>query len=417
VRQRVARTVRGLRVYPRQFWVLVLGTFVYVGAAGLAFPYEGIYLNRELHVSLTMIGVLFGAVPLAMIPAQIWGGHLTDRLGRRRMIVVSSLAGVAWFVGLAFARQVWQVAVLVAVESAFGWPLYQTASNAMTADLLPHAARPEGFGINRVAMNVGVVVGPAIAGLALALGTSLRVLFFAAAAGCAAFTVMGIVWLRETQPPSALADDPPDDTGGPHGYGIVLADRRFLVFCLTLALPAFCFGQFGAIYAIFINRVVGLPYRDWGLLLAMNALIISVAQIPLIRRSRGRDPLMLLALSGALLGVGMGLSAFAFALWLLIVLVAIISVAEIFLAPIAATWVGDAAPEAVRGRYMAAWTVVWMGGLSLGPAVGGFVSDRIGGRGNLGVAGAVSLVGAGALVLVSRRWRATAALAEEAGLE
>ena len=37
--------------------------------------------------------------------------------------------------------------MLVAVESAFGWPLFQTASNAMIADLLPPEQRQEGFGV------------------------------------------------------------------------------------------------------------------------------------------------------------------------------------------------------------------------------------------------------------------------------
>ena len=40
--------LRELRSYPGQFWVLTLGTFIYVGAAALAFPFEGIYLHRYL---------------------------------------------------------------------------------------------------------------------------------------------------------------------------------------------------------------------------------------------------------------------------------------------------------------------------------------------------------------------------------
>ena len=37
---------------------------------------------------MTMIGVLFGLVPLAVMPVQFWGGHLTDRLGRRKVIML-----------------------------------------------------------------------------------------------------------------------------------------------------------------------------------------------------------------------------------------------------------------------------------------------------------------------------------------
>ena len=119
---------------------------------------------------MTWIGVVFGLVPAAMVPLQIWGGHLTDRVGRRSMLIVSVCSAVVWFVGFAFVREIWQVALLVAVESSVGWPLFQTASNAMIADLLPQRQRAEGFSITRVSMNLGVVLGPALAGLALGWG-------------------------------------------------------------------------------------------------------------------------------------------------------------------------------------------------------------------------------------------------------
>ena len=164
---RLRHFLRGLRAFPRQFWVLTVGIFIYVGAAALAFPFEAIYLRTNLHTSMTMIGVVFGLVPLAVMPVQFWGGQLTDRLGRRKVIMLSVLVGVVWFVGFAFVTELWQVAALVALESAFGWPLFQTASNAMIADLLPAEKRQEGFGVTRAAMNFGVVVGPVLAGQAL----------------------------------------------------------------------------------------------------------------------------------------------------------------------------------------------------------------------------------------------------------
>ncbi len=42
---RLRHFLRGLRAFPRQFWVLTLGIFIYVGAAALAFPFEAIYLR------------------------------------------------------------------------------------------------------------------------------------------------------------------------------------------------------------------------------------------------------------------------------------------------------------------------------------------------------------------------------------
>lgn len=358
----------------------MVGTFVYMSAASLAFPYEGIYLRRSLGISMSWIGVLFGVVPLTMIPLQVWGGALTDRIGRRRMLILSAWMGVVWFVGFAFVREIWQVAVLVAMESAFGWPLFLTASGAMIADLLPPARRAEAFSLSRAAMNLGVVVGPAAGGLVLATGASFRTLFLLAAAGCFGFTLLTIWGVKETRAAAQADAVESPEAHARTGYRVVLADRWFLAFCLVALLPVACFGTFGAIYSVFLVNDVGIPYGTWGLLLAFNSGIIVVLQYPLIRMTRGADRLLLLALASALLGLGLGLSALVHTVWPLIALMAVLSFGEMLLSPLSASLVSDMAPAAVRGRYMGVWTVVWSGGMGLGPSLAGFSMDALGGR-------------------------------------
>jgi MFS family permease len=408
--------VRGLRGYPRQFWVLTLGTFVYVAAAALGFPFEGIYLHREVGASMSVVGVVFGLVPAAVMPMQFWGGQITDRLGRRPVIIASVSVGVLWFVGFAFVTEVWQVAALVAVESAVGWPLFQTASNAMIADLLPQERRQEGFSITRVAMNLGVVVGPALAGLALGLGASFRVLFLAAAAGCLVMVLMMILWIRESRPASALEPQAHVDAKGRSGYRLVLADRAFLLFCAVAALPVFCIGNFGSIFSVYITDYLGVPDGEWGALLALNALVVATVQYPLVRATRFRNRMILLAISSALLAAGIGGSAFAGPLWSLVVLIVVMSVGETLLSPVASAEVSDLAPEAVRGRYMGVWTVVWNGGAALGPAFGGWAMDAFGGRQAFTVLLVVGLVGAGGFLLLAPSWRRRRARARRAAV-
>lgn len=397
--------MRELRGYPGQFWVLVVGNFIYVAAAALAFPYEGIYLHNVLGVSMTWIGVLFGLVPLAMMPFQIWGGQLTDRFGRRSMLILSVCSGVVWFVGFAYVREIWQVALLVAVESSIGWPLFQTASNAMVADLLPADRRQEAFSITRVAMNLGVVLGPAVAGLALGWGASFRQLFLAAAAGCLLMVVVVALRVRESRPASAASPARQVDAAGHSGYGIVLADRRFLVFCAVAVLPVFCIGNFGSIYSVYITGYLGVAYSTWGWLLAMNAFIVASVQYPLVRALKWKNRMVLLAVSSALLGAGIGGSAFAGPLWSLIILVVVMSIGEVLLSPVASAEVSEFAPEAVRGRYMGVWTVVWNGGAALGPAFGGWAMDAIGGREAFVVLLVVGLVGAALFMALAPSWR------------
>ena len=402
---RITRFLRGLRAFPRQFWVLTGGIFIYVGAAALAFPFEAIYLRQNLHTSMTMIGVVFGLVPLAVMPVQFWGGQLTDRLGRRRVIMLSVLIGVVWFVGFAFVTRLWQVAALVALESAFGWPLFQTASNAMIADLLPPERRQEGFGVTRAAMNFGVVVGPVLAGQALGLGVTYRTLFLSAAAGCVLMVVTMAVWIRESRPASALQRVRHTDGAGRSGYRLVLHDRVFIVFCLAAVLPVFCIGNFGSIYAVYVTSFLGVHSSQWAYLLTLNALIVVLVQIPLVTALRGRNRMVLLAVSSALLAVGVGGSAFAGPIWSLVVLIVILSLGETLLSPVASAEVADLAPEVVRGRYMGVWTVVWNGGAALGPSFGGWAMDSIGGRQAFEVLLVVGLAGSAAFLALAPGWR------------
>lgn len=402
---RLIQAARELRCMPGQFWVLTLGTFIYVAAAALAFPFEAIYLRRYLGTSMSMIGVVFGLVPLAVMPVQFWGGALTDRLGRRVVIMLSVLIGVVWFVGFAFVQELWQVAALVAMESALGWPLFQTASNAMIADLLPPERRQQGFGVTRVAMNLGVVLGPALAGLALGWGASFRELFLAAAAGCVLMVVMMAVWIRESRPASALLPVKHVDLKGRSGYRLVLHDKVFVLFCLVALFPVFCIGNFGSIFAVYVTSFLGASDSEWGYLLALNAGIIALAQYPLVSALRFRNRMVLLAASSALLAVGLGGSAFAGPLWSLVLLIIVLSVGEMLLSPVAAAEVADLAPEAVRGRYMGVWTVVWNGGAALGPAFGGWAMDTLGGREAFVALFVVGLTGAALFLALAPGWR------------
>ncbi len=402
---RLKRFPRELRAYPGQFWVLVLGIFIYVAAAALAFPFEGIYMHRYLGASMTVVGVVFGLLPAAVAPMQFLGGRLTDRVGRRPMLLLAVFMGVVWFVGFAFVTQVWQVAVLVAIESSFGWPLFQTAANAMIADLLPQERRADAFSISRVAMNVGVVLGPAAAGIALGLGVSFRDLFLAAAAGCVLMIVIMAFSLKESRPASAASGAIHVDAKGRTGYRIVFADRFFILFCLVAVLPVFCIGNFGSIYAVYITDFLHVPYGDWGTLLALNAFIVATVQYPLVRALRRKNRMILLAIASLLLAAGVGGSAFAGPLWSLVLLIVFMSLGEVLLSPVTSAEVSDLAPEAVRGRYMGVWTIVWNGGAALGPAFGGFAMDAFGGRQAFAILLLIGLAGAVGFLAISPAWR------------
>jgi hypothetical protein len=64
------RLARQLRLFPRQFWLLVGGTFFYLLVIGLAFPYTAILIKERLGVSMAVVGAIMGGTALAGLPPE-----------------------------------------------------------------------------------------------------------------------------------------------------------------------------------------------------------------------------------------------------------------------------------------------------------------------------------------------------------
>jgi MFS family permease len=416
-------TIRRLRAntaaLPAQYRLLVAATFVYLASASLIYPFLGIYMRQHLHVSLTVVGLVLGASSLAGLPLQVLGGWWADHRGRRGVMLLSMLASAGLLLALAGAHQFWLVVVLVIAQGALGWPLFLTVSNAMVADLVPRERSAEAYSIIRIALNLGAVFGPALAGVSLAAGLSYSNLFAAAGSGEVVLWLVLVARLRETRPPAAArAAAMPAAPAQRSGYRLVLADRRFLAFCAVSVLPLFVYGQISSTYPVYVTTFLHLPVGTWGLLLAFNAALVVSVQYPLVRRLLRRRHYLLVALGSLLLGVGMGGSSLAAGAWTLFLLMAVFSFGEMIFVPFSSGVAAEMATVAERGRYMGIWSLVWVGGQALGPLFGGMLMASLGGRGAYGVVFAAGSLGTVLFaVLPAARRRPAAMVGENAGRE
>jgi MFS family permease len=433
--------VRRLRVFPRRFWLLVGGTLLYLIAISFAFPYTPLLLERRLGVSAAVIGLIMGGSALVGLPLQPFAGSLSDRYGRRAVMVGCALCEAVGYGGLAFAHSFWPICLLMAIDRGIGWPLYLTASNAMTADLLRPHLRAEGYGLVRLMVGAGYVIGPALAALVLALGAPLASLFLVAGGGCLLYLVFVLLVLKETHPHPTRVRAATEFTEGPgpfgvlslftgrgrlrarerrrahkgHGWGRVLADRRFLLFCLISLLPLFIFGQTYTTYPVLLTTYRHLPEATWGVLVSVIGLVMVLAQYPTVRALRRLDAVYAVGVGSLLFGLGMGLAAFVPIDWPLVVTVGVLSTAMALFSPMATTAVSHMAAPELRGRYMGSWTLLWTaGGSALGPLLGGVLLAAWGAQ----VMGAVLLAfGAGGALLYVVLGRRMPAVAVDASSE
>lgn len=397
--------VRRLRVFPRRFWLLVGGTLLYLIAISFAFPYTPLLLQRRLGVSTAVIGLVMGGSALVGLPLQPFAGSISDRYGRRAVMLGCALCEAVAYGGLAFAHGFWPIVILMVVDRGVGWPLYLTASNAMTADLLRPHLRAEGYGLVRLMIGAGYVIGPTLAAVVLALGAPLATLFVIAGAGCLLYFLFVVLVLKETHPHRTTPRPATEFSEGPmpfgvfsmftrsgrlharerrrarsgHGWSRVLADRRFLLFCLISLLPLFIFGQTYTTFPVLLTGYRHLPEASWGVLVSLIGLGMVVTQYPAVRAVRRLDALFAVGIASLLYGLGMGLAGFVPLGWPLMLTVVVLSLAMALFSPLTATAVSHMAEPALRGRYMGAWTLVWTGGGSaLAPLLGGLMLAALG---------------------------------------
>jgi MFS family permease len=386
----IRRVVADLKGLPRPFWLLSAGTFVYLIGVEMTYPYETLYLNGQLGISMTTLGLIIGITLLATLPLQVVGGALCDRIGRRPVLIVAILGSMTLYGGLALSTDLTVIVALIAFEAAFGWAQFITASNAIIADVTTMEQRTEAFSVSRVALNAGIAIGPLVALPLLARDPTFRLNFVMSAVLCAGFLVIVLVWLRETRPAGVQAGSV---FASFRGYGAVLGDRVMLAFCLLALLPNYAFGQIWATMPVMLSDLHGVTAERWSVAMIVYGLCMVALQYPIIRILGRRDLMLLMSLS--CLAQGAGIGAAAFVPWpATLACIAAIALGIVLLIPIASTVVSRLAPVELRGRYMGVWTLIYMGGYAMGPLLGGWALDTLGGRASFALTAAVCVLGA-----------------------
>jgi MFS family permease len=300
-------------------------------------------------------------------------------------MLVAQLGGAVTTAVLGFVTQPLAIAVvatLVGLTSNASRP----ALSAMLADLVRPEDRVRAFSLNYWAINIGFGVSAAAAGFIASAGYLW--LFLGDAFTTLLCAVVVFAKAKETLPgaePLPGAEARPR-TGGREtrkspepGIGLlaVLRDQRFMALVGLTFLLGSVMQQGSSTLAVDMGAH-GLTARQYGLVAAINGLVIVLLQIPVTRALRARSSAGLLAAGSFLLAWGFGLTAFAGSVGLYALTVVVWTLGEIVHAPASMSVVADIAPATARGRYQGMYTLSWSAASFAGPLVGGLTLDHLG---------------------------------------
>ena len=181
---------------PRGYWLLWAGTLIN-RLGGFVAPFLTLYLTGQRGVLISQAALMISLLGAGSFISQLTGGELTDRLGRRPMMLASFFVTPVFMLLLGFARSLWMIAGCTFLLGFFT-DLYRPAVSAAVADLVAPEARTRAYGYIYWAINLGAAVAPVAAGLLA--GWSYLALFIADAATTLVFGLLVFFGFRETRP-------------------------------------------------------------------------------------------------------------------------------------------------------------------------------------------------------------------------
>ncbi len=345
----------------------------------------------------TALGITTGLQFLPMLLLAPYAGVVADRFPKRRLLQVTQammavpalLLGLLAVTGVAEPWHVYVLAFVFGVGTAFDAPARQSFVGEMVGpDQLTNAV-----GLNSASFNLARIVGPAVAGLLIAaLGSGVQATGAVILANALSYAAV-VVALQRMRTSELDSPEPVERAPGMVREGVrYVRRRRDLMLVLAIVFFAGTFGlNFQMTSALMATEVYGKGAGEYGIL--GSTLAIGSLTGALLAARRGRTSLRLvvgsaLAFGLAVVAAGLMPTYLAFAAW-----TPVTGITALTMITSANASVQLSTAPAFRGRVMALYMMIFMGGTPLGAPLIGWVGEAFGARWTLLGGGLLTVAG------------------------
>jgi len=360
----------------RKIWLLALARSINTGGFSLVMPFMAMHLVEDRGASGTAYGVIYLLAGLIAAVGQGIAGELSDKIGRRKIMIsgLVSRAVVMAALGVAILEQA-SIPVLGALVILNGLirAQFEPAASAAVTELAGPEDRVAAFGLQRIGVNLGWAIGPALGGFLAS--HSYGTLFFVAAPATL-LTIFVVLPVKDKERSRARAA-PKQKLTLQLAVETLRENRVFTVYLALVLLGSMMTVQIFSTLSLYTSTELAFTKADVGLLYTINGVFVIFFQIPAVSAVRawgmGRS-LVLGALLYAVAYIGFGFSATftGMAIGMMV-----LTAGEVIFAPAltdAAATLGD--PERM-GRAFGLFGLVTTLGHSLGPLLGGVAFDLL----------------------------------------
>ncbi|GED72172.1 MFS transporter [Brevibacillus reuszeri] len=368
-------------------WSLVVGTVFVRAASSMSMPFLFLYLSNNTDMDLAMIGLTIGAGPLAGTIGGFIAGTLSDRIGRRRVMLGALYVWTLVFVGFALSKNP-MVLLLLNMAGGLCRSFYEPVSQALMADVTPPEKRFRVFSLRYTAINVGVAVGP-IAGAVLAK-TSVALPFMITAI-IYLFYVISLQGLLNKFGIKQIEGQKKETVTFGKAFSVVVKDKAFRLYMIAGVLGAVGYSQMSSTLAKFAEMTVVNGTELFAILMSVNAVVVVLMQLPLTSWAEKKTPLTAIFVGNVMYALGDIGYAFASSWLIFIIAMVLFTFGEILTFTAGDVLIDRMAPEEMRGSYYGAKSFSNLGQF-IGPWMGGILLAAYGGTTLFLIVAAFSMV-------------------------
>ncbi len=350
----------------RDVWWLALVTFINRSGT-MILPFLAKYLKEDLEFTYGQVGWVMVFFGLGSLVGSWLGGKLTDKIGFYKVMVWSLLIAGFMFIGLQFVKTFYGFCIsmflIMAVADMFRPAIFVSLNTYSKPE-----NRTRSLTLIRLAINLGFVVGPSVAGLII-IASGYATLFWIDGLTCIISIILFTYLVKEKKSKSPEKKEAIDFLDK---SATVFKDKPYWIFLGISFLMGMIFFQLFTTMPLYHKDQYNLTELDTGLLFFLNGLIIVIFEMPMvhwIEKEKIRETKLILY-SSVLMAISFFVLLYDVWAGILVVSMVIITVGEMVGFPYTNAFAMKRAKSGNEGRYMALYTMSFSAAHIISPKLG-----------------------------------------------
>lgn len=366
---------KGLKNIPKSVWNLSFATLINRSGT-MVLPFLAIYMNREIGVTTSAAGMVLMVYGLGAFITSPFVGKLADKIGALTVMRASLIA-----TGIVIILYSFITNYVLILFVTFIWAVISEAFRPANLSLISFETSTEqrktAFALNRLAINLGMSIGPVLGGFLTQVDYSLLFYVNGASSIISGLFLSMIRIEKKSSDEKSVIINHSEMISVRKKHFNLFSDKRFLFFMAALVPVNLVYFQFLGGLPLYIVNELRYSEATFGVLMSINTIMIVLIEVPLNNAMANWDDRKSLALGSLLAAIGFGMMSLSSSLIWLVITIVIWTFGEMIFFPSSASYSTQISPEDRRGEYMGYYQMVFSFAFMFGPWLGAVVLDNL----------------------------------------